>query len=223
GSYNDAASFDDISVQPYLPEQPVGGLWVDSTAAGAGLWSLRDNLQQGDVTYADRNYTFISVPAGLQGAQWIRPAADSKTYTGSTLAWFGLLRDADVYVAIDERTSPPPAWLDGWTATGDTLTVDFPPDPAQTIVLDVYRRRFAAGFGTLGNNGMTNQPTYVSIVVPLAWWRASCLPPLQRQQETGHQRRDLGQLFLEREVAGLEQVELRGGDVAQVGARARRG
>lgn len=167
GSYNDAASFDDISVQPYLPEQPVGGLWVDSTAAGAGLWSLRDNLQQGDVTYADRNYTFISVPAGLQGAQWIRPAADSKTYTGSTLAWFGLLRDADVYVAIDERTSPPPAWLEGWTATGDTLTVDFPPDPAQTIVLDVYRRRFAAGSVSLGNNGSTNQPTYVSIVVPV--------------------------------------------------------
>lgn len=164
GSFNDAVSFDDISVS-----QPVAvDLGVNSSAAGAGLWSLQENLQPGDLTYADRTYPFASVPADLQGAIWIRPAATSKSYTGEALAAFTITAEADVYIGLDVRTTPPPAWLSGWTATGATLSAYYNPDPSQPIVYTLYRKRFPAGSRvTLGNNGSTSQPTYIPIIKPV--------------------------------------------------------
>lgn len=75
-------------------------------------------LHAGDLVYGDRSDTFTSVPQALVGADWIRPAAASKSFKQTPLMTFGLPRPADVYVALDV-TGSRPTWVDStWQDSG---------------------------------------------------------------------------------------------------------
>jgi YVTN family beta-propeller protein len=91
---------DDNDVTPGLPS--IGAL-SGKDSANAADWSIQANLQAGNQQYGDRTFTMTSVPAALQGTPWIRSANDSKTYTGNPTATFAITKQADVYVAIDDR------------------------------------------------------------------------------------------------------------------------
>jgi hypothetical protein len=124
-----------------------------SDTANAAKWSLQTNLQAGAIQYGDRGYTLTTVPAALTGAAWIRTAMASKAYTGSPTATFTISQQATVYVALDTRIAPPPAWIDGtWTNTGLTLT-DSQAAGHNTFVL--YAKAFPAGSVALGPNSAT--------------------------------------------------------------------
>src|SRR5262245_18499207 len=63
-------------------------------AANAADWSLQASLTAGTAQYGDRAFTYSSVPPLVAGAEWIRTANDSKTFTGGTLVTFTVAADA---------------------------------------------------------------------------------------------------------------------------------
>ncbi|WP_217700767.1 fibronectin type III domain-containing protein [Krasilnikoviella flava] len=99
-------------------------------AANAALWSIEQNLQVGDYVAGDRMtgskaYRFTSVPAEIQGLEWVRSAVESRGATNDDLLSFYLPVDAEVWVAHDSRISPRPAWLtEGYEATDRTVADD---------------------------------------------------------------------------------------------------
>jgi len=120
----------------------------DTTNASA--WSLQPNLQVGAVQYGDRGYTLTSAPPALLGAEWIRTANNSKTYTGTPVATCVLNQPATVYIALDSREAVP-SWLAAsWTNTGLTMTNS---QAAGSNTFAVYSATFAAGTLSLGPNG----------------------------------------------------------------------
>jgi hypothetical protein len=123
--------------------------------ANAGDWSLQKNLQVTNKMYGDRDYTFKIVFDRVVGAEWIRPANDSKAYRNTPLVTFTLTAEAEVNVAMDRRAGKP-NWIDAtWEDRGVTLT------SSNGVTYELFRRTFPAGAVALGpqsgNPGSTSQ------------------------------------------------------------------
>jgi hypothetical protein len=131
----------------------------------AADWSVRDNLQPGDILHGDRTFTVPSIPAELVGARWIRTANDSRTATADPLTTFTLTAPATVIVAIDTRLGRRP-WMDAtWVDTGAQLS-DW--EGGTTFRrYTVYARPFPAGKVALGPAaaGTVAANMYVVLVV----------------------------------------------------------
>jgi hypothetical protein len=129
-------------------------------AANATDWAIRSNLRSGDRQYGDRAYVFTSIPASLQGSDWIQTANDSKRYTRTTLATFKVNADSHVYVAFNDRIARP-AWLSSWTDTG----MDITNDERIPKTFSLFKKSFPAGSTvSLGNNNNTSNGLYTIIV-----------------------------------------------------------
>jgi hypothetical protein len=118
---------------------PITNLVVNDTTLGNNgvpnntEWSVQSNFRgstTGDtvMAFGDRTYTIKSpVNATLAGKSWIRPAADSKSFTSSaTLATF-TVTGTTVYILADDRFAPGgrPGWLPAaYTAAGFDVMVD---------------------------------------------------------------------------------------------------
>ena len=99
--------------------------------------------------YVDRPFSthrITGIPFELEGALVVRTANDDKRATAADFLTFTLAEAATVYVAYDPRATALPAWLQGWTRTGDVVRIV---DPAINS-LDVYAKAFDAGPVTLG-------------------------------------------------------------------------
>ncbi|MBE6861467.1 MAG: pectate lyase [Ruminococcus sp.] len=115
-----------------------------------GSWSISSDIQTGGIIYGDRDFTYITLPDELIGAEYIRTSCDSKFTTG-TLGVFKAGADISVYVAIDSRVTSLPSWLSGWENTGLTCT------SSNTVTYTVYKKDFASGETvTLGENGQSS-------------------------------------------------------------------
>lgn len=145
-----------VIVKPVL----ITNLSVNDTANAAD-WSIQNNLQPGNNQYGDRTYAFTSVPATVAGADWIRTAADSRTYTGSTLVTFTVNKDCDVYVAHSDSIEIKPSWLDNWVDSG----YDLVNNESNPKIFSLYMKAFAAGsIVSFGDNGDTGSGMYTIIV-----------------------------------------------------------
>lgn len=143
------------------PSSYISNLTVNDSA-NATDWSVQTNLQAGNLTYGDRTTTFSSIASSVAGSDWIRPAMDSKTYTGTTLTSFIVNQSSDVYVAHNDAITTKPSWLSTWTDTGQDLA-------GNGLTYSLYRKSYAAGATvSLGNNGNTSLGQYVVIVKPNA-------------------------------------------------------
>jgi hypothetical protein len=115
--------------------------------ANAADWSIRHNLQVGDTIYGDRTYKFKIVFDRVVGADWIRPANDSKTATAKPLVTFTVTTGAEVNVAVDKRVGRP-AWVDAsWEDRGTFLVSD------NGVTYELFRKTMPAGPVSLGPNG----------------------------------------------------------------------
>jgi len=134
-----------------LPEVGVSSL-VILDAANAADWSVRSNLQVGDVQYGDRSYALSVVPQRLAGAAWIRTANDSRLFTGNPTVRFTLSQAADVHVAVENKGGALP-WLAGWVDSGLQIrsTDQLFGTTIATRTFKVYTKRFPAGVVVLGN------------------------------------------------------------------------
>lgn len=121
-------------------------------ASNATDWSLRTNLQVGDLQYGDRSYTISALPPGLVGASWVRTANDSRLFTGNPAVRFTISQDADVYLALEIRGGVLP-WMTGWTDTGmQVRSVErLFGATLSTRTYRLYAKRYAKGQVSLGN------------------------------------------------------------------------
>ncbi|MBL1278495.1 MAG: hypothetical protein COB30_020665, partial [Ectothiorhodospiraceae bacterium] len=133
-------------------------------SANAGNWSIQNDLQVLDIFYGDRSYTVSTIPADLVGADWIKTANDSKSFSGNPVASFNALVDIKVTVAHRSDIATLPDWLSvssGWTFTGSALTNSEP----QTY--DLFSQTFISGSTVnLGANGGSGQGMYLVVVQP---------------------------------------------------------
>jgi hypothetical protein len=124
----------------------------------AGMWSVQQNLQVGDVLYGDRTYTLTAAPSLVIGDTWIQDANGSKAFTGNPLVTFTVNQQADVFVGMDQRVGRP-AWLDAtWSDTGLTETGTGP------VTYELFRKTFAAGSVALDPVGLTTASMYTIAV-----------------------------------------------------------
>jgi hypothetical protein len=115
--------------------------------ANAADWSVQRNLQVGNKMYGDRAYTFKIVFDRVVGAEWIRPANDSKSAKANPLLTFTVTSEAEVNVAMDKRVGRP-AWLDTtWEDRGTVLV------SSNGVTYELFRRTFPAGTVSLGPQG----------------------------------------------------------------------
>lgn len=147
GDFGDAA----VTVKP-LNGKYIKNLIVNDKE-NASDWLIADKFEKDSLLFGDREITAIEIPKNLIGTEIIRTACDSKMYTDD-LGTFTAGSDISVYVAIDSRVSPIPAWLESWqkadsgiTSTGDLKFV-------------VYKKDFKSGENAvLGMNGGSGDNT----------------------------------------------------------------
>jgi len=152
------------------------GDFVDSLVlfdlANVSAWSMNGNFAAGAKAYGDREHTVASIPAAMQGADWVSPAMDTRSRTApDTLARFKMAKDGIVYIAHEDRVSPRPAWLAarGFTAITQNMTVnDITTTPATARPFTVYRRQFSQGdvvaLGPNSSDGTTTSMMYMVAV-----------------------------------------------------------
>nr|WP_229261714.1 right-handed parallel beta-helix repeat-containing protein [Duganella margarita] len=151
-SYNNYA----VIVKPLIANMLV------SDTANAASWSALSAIQVGDTLFGDRSVTVNSLPAAYVGADWIRTANASKSYTGATLLTFSVTRNSTVYVAIDDRITTLPAWLSTWTSTPDKLIDN---EAGTTRQFSIYQKSYTAHSQvSLGNTGSTTYNNYTVMV-----------------------------------------------------------
>ena len=109
----------------------------------------------GSGEFVDRNYHFTSIPSAYVGDEVIRLAdSDAASHDPHSLT-FTLTKSENVCVAWDS-TAAPPAWLSGWSNTGNSLV--------GTKTFDVYRKAYSAGTVTLGGANSPGGDNYVPFV-----------------------------------------------------------
>ncbi len=126
-------------------------------------WSVKTNLQIGDISHGDRTFTFNDVPAELWGCDWISPAMDSKLWNAeSELLTFDVLASTNLYVAWD-NSAPTPEWLEGnsgFTKTNLTLSIN----NTDKTIFELYQKEVTAGETvSLGNMGL-NKAVYLVLL-----------------------------------------------------------
>ena len=115
----------------------------------ADSWSIQTNLQTGDLVFGDRDVTYTTIPEKLIGAEYVRTACDAKTLS-TDLAEFKAGADCTVYAALDNRVANAPAWLSGWTETGETVT------NSKSVTFNLYSKEVKQGETVvLGTNGQS--------------------------------------------------------------------
>ncbi|MEX1365255.1 MAG: hypothetical protein AB1Z98_19160 [Nannocystaceae bacterium] len=130
--------------------------------ANASHWSVRRNLQVGDMQYGDRSYELATIPNELLGATWIRTANSSKDYKSNPTVTFSIGRPASIYVSVDTRGSKP-SWIDSsWEPTSLQITNH---GESSTRTFNLYRKRFPRGSVSLGPNGNDKYDMYSVIAV----------------------------------------------------------
>lgn len=122
-----------------------------------------DLFQNGTLMFVDRTYTYGSsssnqVPAKYAGMTYLMTAKDDRTSTGSNWISFRVDVPVTVFVAHRNEITNKPAWLGGWTDTGE----DF-------VYRSIYRKDFPAGTVTLGGNtadGVDSGSMYLVFMAP---------------------------------------------------------
>ena len=153
-----------VKLSPVITPTPIPeGQYIKSLvvndATNAANWSIQSNLQVGDPIYGDRIFKFDQIPANLLGAEWIRTACDSKSYT-SELASFTAKSNVSVYVGLDSRVATIPTWLSSWTNTGESLSGD------NDVTFSLYKKDFSSGSSVgLGLNGQSSGAVNYTVIV----------------------------------------------------------
>lgn len=149
------------------PPEPVSGRYIKDLKvtdyANLAGWGIAEELRTGTAVFGDRDYSYVTVPGELNGAEYLRTACSSKN-TDADLAEFKAGADLMVYVLADTRLEANglPAWLSGWTRTDLTAETD------NGVTFRAYRKQYAAGETVqLGTNGMSgNVVNYTAAVLP---------------------------------------------------------
>jgi len=118
-------------------------------------------FDEGKRVYSDRTYTFTNnYPARFRRQAYIQTGNIDKNNILTNFLSFDLLAPAEVLFLYDQRAGSLPGWLNGFTATGETVqTTD--------TVFTVHSRRYAPGTVQLGGNAgrSTGADSMYSVVI----------------------------------------------------------
>lgn len=110
-------------------------------------WSIQSDFANDTKLFGDRDLTCTEIPSILEGAEYVRTACDSKLFTDD-LAEMTAGADMTVFVAIDTRVNPLPAWLNSWTDTNTNIST------SNDLTMKVYSKFMKSGEKiTLGTDG----------------------------------------------------------------------
>lgn len=131
--------------------EPISGKLIQNLTVNdtenAADWRIAYDFGVGCKLYGDRDLTCASAPEGLNNAEYILTACDSKLYT-KTEATFTAAKDMTVYVAVDDRVGDLLDWLAAWEKTAYTIT------SSNAVTFNLYAKTVKAGeLVTLGTNG----------------------------------------------------------------------
>lgn len=113
------------------------------------LWDIDTELTVGDAMFSDRDVTYADIPEALQGAEIVHTPCDAKGATNNQ-AMITAAKDITLYVALDQRVNPVPAWLGTWQKTDMTIK------NSKNVVFDLYAVDVSAGESvTIGGNGQS--------------------------------------------------------------------
>jgi len=114
------------------------------------LWNIDTALEVGDLVFCDRDVVYITVPDALLGAELVQTPCDAKAAT-TDQAVITAAKDITLYVILDHRVDPVPAWLSGWDLTDMTMT------NSKDVTFDLYALDVDAGETvTIGGNGQSS-------------------------------------------------------------------
>jgi hypothetical protein len=136
---------------------------IQGSACQAPLTYKQNLMEPGNRYYVDAPFTVIDLPAALVDGRFVLTANADRNATNDDYLTFELPGSSSVYVAWDANATVP-AWLAGFTATGDSISTDDPAAPT----LDLYRQDAVAGTVQLGGaaSGSTGAAAnYIVIVV----------------------------------------------------------
>jgi hypothetical protein len=108
------------------------------------LWV--DGVDPGNLVYIDRSFSYSTVPSAYTAMKSLQTANVDKAVVDANFLSFTANMDVNVYVAHALSSNAVPTWLSSWTDTGDTLVTS-------DRTLKLYKKAFAAGSITLGDNG----------------------------------------------------------------------
>ena len=140
-----------VIVDQGLKSNLIASLDIKDASYGA-LWSIAESVKVGDKAFADREHTIASFTSTVEGSEHILTACDSKK-TDSDLAVLTAAKDVSVIVALDNRVTTPPSWLDSFTRMREVVEIN---DGEEVRPFGVYIKEIKAGDSlTLGTNGMS--------------------------------------------------------------------
>ena len=140
-------------------DPPTGPFAITNLTVESGEpYEVIENVQNGEVVYIDRNYTFTNVPGTITGGTYIKTANTDKNSTGDTFLSFTVDQPVTVYVGHDDRISPKPSWLNSFTNTGMILETS-------DTTLELFSQSFPAGTVTLGGNNTGKGKSMYSVVI----------------------------------------------------------
>jgi hypothetical protein len=140
----------------------------DTTPGGDGIpnnqqWSVQSKFAAGAVPFGDRTVTIETSNPALDGKDWIRTAADSKSFTSSPASF--TLNGTTVFLLADDRWKPgaKPDWLDtSYSSAGFQVTVL---DGAAHRPYNVWKKTVAPGSTVvLPKIGLATAPCYFVVV-----------------------------------------------------------
>jgi|GEM_PF-1614514 len=113
-----------------------------------------------EIAYADADVRYLAVPQSYWWHEVVRPhQADAGWPAEQTLLTLTLFRDATVHLALDKRLEPP-AWLAGWTPTGETVVTSDP----DASPMPVWKKEFPTGQVLLPGQGNAACAMYIPFV-----------------------------------------------------------
>lgn len=135
---------------------PVQGTYIKDLTVkdtdNAADWKISSPASQGGTVFGDRDYTYVSFPEALNGAESLLTACDSKNAEGD-LAEFTAGAKIDVYIFLDTRVEAEnrvPSWMNSWEKT------DMSAYTSNDVTFSVYKKTVDSGERVvLGNNNMT--------------------------------------------------------------------
>ena len=150
--------------EPEYSGELIASLLVHDTQNG-GSWAVQEELKVGTKIFGDRDFTYVTLPQELIGAEYVQTACDSKYFTADE-AELKPSQDVIVYVLADmrlfEEQNVYPDFLRSFTNTGMTA------NSSNTETFEIFKKEVAAGETlTLGSN-VTGQKVvnYAAAVVP---------------------------------------------------------
>ncbi len=151
-----------------IPANTTAAFTYNAGAGGGGpanyVWA---QIGVGSLVYIDDTTVFQTVPATIDGEQFLRTAAVDSMASGSPFTTITLSERSSVFVAYDERNTTLPTWMAAWTSTGEGIDIGAAASGPRETTLDLYSQDFDAGSVDLGGNEMGNS-MYVVVVKPVA-------------------------------------------------------